>query len=110
VLVVEPGAVYPYRRGFLVDMVVPLSDREVVWAVLEAVRRVCQQRDVDLLTCYLISRQLQPTMTAFGFFPKKPGRYLLVATRGVSAEVHRAVVSPEQWFITFGDSDIDRPW
>jgi hypothetical protein len=110
VLVVEPGAVYPYRRGFLVDMVVPLSDREVVWAVLEAVRRVCQQRDVDLLTCYLISRQLQPTMTAFGFVPKKPSRFLLVATSGVSAEVHRAIVSPEQWFITFGDSDIDRPW
>jgi hypothetical protein len=49
-------------------------------------------------------------MTAFGFFPKKPSRFLLVATGGVSAEVQRAVVSPEQWFITFGDSDIDRPW
>jgi hypothetical protein len=49
-------------------------------------------------------------MTAFGFFPKKPSRFLLVAAGGVSAAVQRAVVSPEQWFITFGDSDIDRPW
>jgi hypothetical protein len=110
VSVVEPGAVYPYRRGFLVDMVVPLSDREVVWALLDAVRQACQQRHVDLLTCYLISRQLQPAVTAFGFFPQKPCRFLLVATGGVCAAVHRAVVSPEQWFITFGDSDIDRPW
>jgi hypothetical protein len=110
VLVVEPGAVYAYRRGFLVDMVVPMADREVVWALLEAVRSVCQQRAVDLLTCYLTSHQLRPAVTAFGFFPKKPTRFLLVATGGVPAEVSRVVLSPEQWFITFGDSDIDRPW
>jgi hypothetical protein len=110
VLIVEPASVYPYRRGFLVDMVVPISDREVVWAMLDSVRRVCQQRAVASLTCYLISHQLRQAMTSFGFFPKKPTRFLLVATEGVSAAISRVVLSPAQWFITLGDSDIDRPW
>jgi hypothetical protein len=110
VLIVEPGAVYPYRRGFLVDMVVPAADREVVWATLDAVRRVCQDQGVALLTCYLISQQLQKAVTSFGFFPKEPTRFLLVATDAVSAQVNSIVLSPERWFVTLGDSDIDRPW
>ena len=109
-LIVEADSVYPYRRGFLVDMVVTVSDREVVWAVLDSVRRVCQQRAVASLTCYLISHQLRKAMTSFGFFPKQPTRFLLVATGGISAAISSVVLSPEQWFITFGDSDIDRPW
>jgi hypothetical protein len=110
VVVIEPGAVYPYRRGFLVDMVVPAADREVVWATLDAVRRVCQHRGVALLTCYLISHQLQKAVTSFGFFPREPTRFLLVATGGVSAQVSSAVLSPDRWFVMLGDSDIDRPW
>jgi hypothetical protein len=110
VLIAEPGAVYPYRRGFLVDMVVPAADREVVWATLDAVRRVCQHQGVALLTCYLISQQLQKAVMSFGFFPKEPTRFLLVATGAVSAQVSSIVLSPERWFVTLGDSDIDRPW
>jgi hypothetical protein len=110
VLIVEPGTVYPYRRGFLVDMVVPAADGEVVWATLDAVRRVCQYQGVALLTCYLISQQLQKAVTSFGFFPKDPTRFLLVATGGVSAQVSSVVLSPERWFVMLGDSDIDRPW
>jgi hypothetical protein len=91
-------------------MVVPAADRDVVWATLDAVRRVCQHQGVALLTCYLISQQLQKAVLSFGFFPKEPTRFLLVATGAVSAQVSSVVQSPEQWFVTLGDSDIDRPW
>lgn len=110
VLLIEPGPSYPYRRGILVDMVVPASDRDVVWALLDSVRRVCQQHAVDALICHLISHQLRKPLTSFGFFPKEPTRFLLVATGGVSRDVSHLVLSPDAWFITLGDSDIDRPW
>jgi len=110
VLIVEPGQVYPYRRGFLVDLLVPATNQEVIWAALEAVRQACQQRDVDLLTFYLVSHALRSAVTSFGFFLREPTRFFLVSAGGISSEVSRAVLSPAHWFITQGDSDIDRPW
>jgi hypothetical protein len=110
VCIVEPGPVYPYRRGFLVDLVVPATNQDVIWAALEAVRQACEQRHVDLLTFYLISRALQGPVTSFGFFARAPTRFFLVTTGGISPETTRLVRSPAHWFITQGDSDIDRPW
>jgi hypothetical protein len=110
VLIVEPGSTYVYRRGFLVDLIVPISDAEVIWAALEAVRKICTDRSVDLLTFYLINHALRESITSYGFFARKPTRFFLVAMQGVSTEENELMSSHKNWFITMGDSDIDRPW
>jgi hypothetical protein len=41
---------------------------------------------------------------------RKPERFLLVDADGLRAEAKAVVLDPGAWFVTQGDSDIDRPW
>lgn len=109
VTIVEPAGEYRYRRAFLVDLVVPASDPAVVWTVLEEVRRLCAERDVDLLVLYLIHEKLVQLARSFGFLARSPERVLLLWTAGISDPVRRQVLDGRNWLVTMGDSDIDRP-
>jgi hypothetical protein len=108
-LVREPGPVYQYRRGALVDLVVAPGNRAAVWAALEAVRLACVQRDVDLMVCDLIEPRLERELTRFGFVRREAERVFLVSVPDATGTMASAL-SPDAWLVTGGDSDIDRPW
>jgi acyl transferase domain-containing protein/acyl carrier protein len=106
----DPGVIYQYRRALIVDLVVSPADRALVLGVLDAIRRECAAREVDAVTLHLMGEQLEETVQAYGFLRREPTRFLLVSPQRVPAHARGPLLSPEQWLITMGDSDIDRPW
>jgi hypothetical protein len=109
-LVLEPDQVYPYRRAFLADVVMPLRDEDLVRSALDILRETCARRDVDAIECELLSAPLSRSMKAFGFLQVAPRRFFLLSTPGTTASFERTAVSPDNWFVIYGDSDLDRPW
>ncbi len=106
---VEPGSAYPYSRCFLVDFVVDPTRPDDVYWVFEAARQEAARREFDAIYLYLIHTQLQQLAERYGFLRRDPQRYLLIAAEGVPEQVQQAVLDPQAWFVTQGDSDIDRP-
>jgi hypothetical protein len=49
-------------------------------------------------------------LRACGFHLRKPERFLLVSPGTLSGPALECVLTPENWLVTHGDSDIDRPW
>jgi len=108
----EPGSnpVYRYRRAFIVDLVVSPSDPKVVHGVLEAVRQNCLALGADSIIFHLTHEKLEAAVKTYGFLQREPTRFFWVCPEQLSTEMRRAVLTPKNWLITMGDSDIDRPW
>jgi hypothetical protein len=106
----EPDAHYQYRRAFLVDLVAPLEDEAFIVAAIHAVTQAVAERGADALLCLHIGQRLTMGLQRCGFHLREPERFLLVRAEGLDAEQRRAVTSSDAWFVTHGDSDIDRPW
>ncbi len=110
VMIKEPTEAYPYRRAFLVDLIVKPSDSEAVWAILEAVRTYSIQENVDAIIFYLSCPALHEQLLSFGFRSKEPTRFLLVSTDGLNETIAELLSTMDNWYLTMGDSDLDRPW
>jgi hypothetical protein len=106
----EPDESYAYARGFVVDLVLSLEDRAVIRATLEAIRAEFQRLEAAMVVFDLISVPLVKEIQTFGFVARAPSRYLLIAEGEAAPEVAQTVRDPACWFVTRGDSDIDRPW
>ena len=106
----EPNTVYPYRRAHIVDLVVSPSDRALLYGVFAVVRQSCRKRGVDSVVFHVINQQLEAAATDFGFLRREPTRFLLVCPGDQADQINEAVLNPENWLVTMGDSDIDRPW
>ncbi|MFQ5732545.1 MAG: SDR family NAD(P)-dependent oxidoreductase, partial [Planctomycetaceae bacterium] len=110
VMVREADDAYGYRRAFLVELVAAPDDRALLFATFDAVRETCRELQADALLFPLIGARLRPAVRAYGFLQRPATRYFLVCPEGLSEEQRRAVLQAENWLITMGDSDIDRPW
>ncbi len=109
VLVVrEPGRGYRYRRAFLVDIVVDPEDHEACSTLLAAVIDRARDLGADMLTAYLTCAPLEQRLRDAGFWRRDPSRYLLVRTAS-GLDRFPAVLEGANWFLSMGDSDIDRP-
>ncbi len=106
----EPSDAYPYRRAFLVDLIVKPSDSEAVWAVLDAVRAHSIHEEADAIICYLSCPALKNQLVSFGFRSREATRFLIASTEGVEESEVELLSSMDNWYLTMGDSDIDRPW
>ena len=106
----EPDADYGYRRALLADVVLSASDRQVIWATLDAVRRASVERDADTVVFDVTHKNIERCLTEYGFMARAATRVLLLATEGLSVEAKRLAMNPDHWFLTKADSDIDRPW
>lgn len=106
----EPAGPYPYRRARLTDVVVPAGDADLVWALFDAVRRLSQGRQADLIVFDVINASLVRQALAYGFVRREPTRVLLVSVGEQPDEVALLTREPANWLVTRGDSDIDRPW
>jgi len=106
----EPDALYHYRRAFLVELVAPLGDEKTLRAALEAARRFATRSGADALVCHHIGHRLTIALRQSGYLMRPSTRYLLVRPGSAEASLRDAVLEEDHWFVTMGDSDIDRPW
>jgi hypothetical protein len=104
-----PDQHYRYVRGFLVDYVGPLADAVLLEQVFRAVSSEMARRGADALLCYHTDQHLTDAARACGFQMRRPERYLLVRREGLS-DSELLSGAARDWFVTHGDSDIDRPW
>jgi hypothetical protein len=103
----EPDDVYQYRRAFIVDAVAPLSDQAGLRALIAGCVRAVAERDADSLTCLHSDSRLTTALQGAGFMLREPERFLLVRPPAAAPE---DVFDEHSWYLTQGDSDIDRPW
>jgi hypothetical protein len=102
--------IYRYRRAFLVDLVAPLSDASTLRHVIRAACVAAAAGEADALICHHIDARLTDALRECAFYLRKPERFLLVDPGPLAGAVRNHVLSPGDWFVTQGDSDIDRPW
>ncbi len=107
VLSKEPDAAYAYRRGFVIDLVVPASDVAAVNALLLAAVDVLSAESVITVSCQLGHPALEVCLRRFGFINRGVRHQLLIASGGLSAEEQTLINDPQAWFISMGDSDVD---
>jgi NAD(P)-dependent dehydrogenase (short-subunit alcohol dehydrogenase family)/acyl carrier protein len=105
----DPDRVFPYRRAFLVDLVVRLSDRRSTQDLISAACQMAAEHGADSVVCMHTSAQLGRALRGNGFMFREPTRYLLVSTGGLSESDREMVLTESNWFLTQSDSDIDRP-
>jgi len=105
-----PDQIYRYGRAFLVDLVAPTADAARLQQVVKAACGAIVGDGVDALLCHHVSAPLTLALRAEGFHLRQPERFLLVDPGGLSGAALEVVLSPDTWFVTQGDSDIDRPW
>jgi hypothetical protein len=104
----EPDGVYNYRRAFLVDLVAPQSDPQLLRAVIRAaVAEVADE--ADALLCLHVGAGLTAALRECGFFVRDPERFLLADPGAFTDEERKLLLTEGSWFVTQGDSDIDRP-
>ncbi|MEL7537975.1 MAG: hypothetical protein AAFZ58_01550 [Pseudomonadota bacterium] len=103
----SPSDVYPYRRGVLVDFVVPLDDAAAQIALLAYSIRHLEQAGAQTVICQISNPALERTLTQFGFRPRGEGHQFLIYALGVDEGVATSLRSPENWLLTLGDSDAD---
>jgi nucleoside-diphosphate-sugar epimerase/acyl carrier protein len=106
----DPDNAYQYRRAFIVDLVAPLSNDELMADLLMAATKAAAERGADALVCLHVNRRLTDCLLRAGFRMREPTRYLLVRPETVDDRLRRQLLDPDGWFVTQGDSDIDRPW
>lgn len=106
----EPDRDYAYRRGFLVDLVAPLSAPSLLQQVLRTACDAARAQGVDSLVCMHTDARVTGALRSLGFRLRQPQRFLLVDPGPLEGAALQRVLSAESWFVTQGDSDIDRPW
>jgi acyl carrier protein len=105
----DPDHRYRYRRAHLVDLVAPLADAARLQQVLRTACAAAAALGADALVCLHIDARLTHALRAAGFHLRAPERFLLVDPGPLTGEARERVLSPDGWFVTQGDSDIDRP-
>jgi NAD(P)-dependent dehydrogenase (short-subunit alcohol dehydrogenase family) len=106
----EPDQNYRYRRAFLVDLVTPLAGAAALQQVVRASCDVAARTGVDALLCHHIGAPLTSALQKSGFRLRQPERFLVADTAPLLEAARRQVQDADGWFVTQGDSDIDRPW
>ena len=107
--ILDADSTYQYRRAVLVELLVRPSDRAAVWAALRTAIAVAKQSQADILMAYLSCPQLETELKRFGFLTREPNRWLLVSTEGLDSAMTSQLTRIENWYLSMGDSDIDRP-
>jgi GNAT superfamily N-acetyltransferase len=102
--------IYRYRRAFLVDLVAPLSDASTLRQLIRAACVAAAAGEADALLCHHIDVRLTDALRDCGFRLRRRERFLLVDLGTLSDHTRDRVLSAANWFVTQGDSDIDRPW
>jgi len=101
--------VYPYRRAFVVDLVAPLHDRDLLRRVVAVAVGAATERGADSLTCMHTIPRLTRALQSCAFRLRTPQRFLVVDAAKRPPSEAALLTSADAWHLTQGDSDIDRP-
>ncbi|HEX6996402.1 MAG TPA: hypothetical protein VF339_19890 [Gammaproteobacteria bacterium] len=102
----DPTEVYSYRRGILVDLVVPLDRPDYVSMLIDAAVTDLQRLGAQTVTCHAWSPALTGVLERLGFARREPRFHFLLAAGGEGEQLPE-LLRPESWFLTQGDSDAD---
>ncbi len=94
----------------LYDLVSPLLNPAVLRDVIANACTGPLDAGADALVCLHINSRLTAALRACGFALRQPTRHLLVDPGPLAGRVLDGVLAADAWFVTQGDSDIDRPW
>lgn len=100
---------YQYRRAFIVEVVAPQSDGRLLKQLVHVAGEAAAERGADAVLCLHVSRALTRALRQAGFMMREPGRFLVVNPGDLPDESRRELLTADGWFVTQGDSDIDRP-
>ncbi|HUE88996.1 MAG TPA: SDR family NAD(P)-dependent oxidoreductase [Vicinamibacterales bacterium] len=106
----EPDGIYRYRRALLVDLVAPFADASRLQHVVKAACGAATEQGADALLCHHVNPRLTSALRSCGFHLRKPERFFLVDPGPLAEPLLAQVLSADNWLVTHGDSDIDRPW
>lgn len=106
----EPDGIYGYRRALLLDLVAPLGNGPALRNVIANACSAPLEAGADALVCLHIGARLTSALRACGFQLRQPTRHLLVDPGPLAGRALDGLLAPDAWFVTQGDSDIDRPW
>jgi hypothetical protein len=106
----EPDDAYKYRRAFIVDLVAPLSDGRVMSDLIQVAVDAASARGADALLCLHVNPLLTAALRHAGFRLRQPSRFLLVRPGPLEGRDREKLLGAAGWYVTQGDSDIDRPW
>lgn len=104
----EANDVYPYRRGFLVDFLVPLDEPEAISALIACGVGVLKRAGAQTVACQVASPAVAAALAAFGFAARNERHQFLLAMEGADESMAREMSEAANWFLTLGDSDADR--
>lgn len=105
----EPDGSYRYRRALLVDVVAPLADAARLQQVVRAACDAAIDKGADALLCHHINPRLTAALRSCGFHVRKPQRFFLISPGPLPEPLRDQALSADNWLVTQGDSDIDRP-
>jgi len=101
---------YRYTRAMVVEFLADPADAEAMHVTLDGLRAAAREHGAALVVFDVIGDAQASALTRHGYLRRDPTRFLLVATGGAPPDVADALLSPAAWYVTHGDSDIDRPW
>ena len=107
----EPSSAssYLYRRAIIVDLVISPLNTNLLFSVWESIRKKCIALEADSIVFELINRKIEDSLLTYGFLRREPTRFLLVHPKKISEAEKGKIIVSDNWFVTTGDSDIDRP-
>lgn len=100
---------YQYRRAFLVEIVAPQSNLRLLKQLVHLAGEAAAERGADAVVCLHVGQQLTKALRQSGFMIREPGRFLVVNPGDLPEPARRQLLTAGDWFVTQGDSDIDRP-
>ncbi|MFM8289654.1 MAG: hypothetical protein ACKOGA_23440, partial [Planctomycetaceae bacterium] len=99
-----------FTRAHLLDLVVPLGSPDLVRMLLQGVIDKASQMGAGLLDCHHHDERLSIQLKKLGFRTRSPQRFFWVhLPDDCDSNLRRAWLEPRNWFLSEGDSDIDRP-
>ena len=107
VMTADANDVYPYRRGYLVDFVVPLDCPDVIAALVTQGVGQLKRQGAQMVVCQVANSQLCSVLDGFGFMARQPRHQFLVAPGPDVGPIAGRLLDADSWFITLGDSDAD---
>lgn len=94
-----------HSEGLIVDWVARPDDQDVLNALFAAALDYLKNEGCSLARCYATDKRIRKILVAAGFIKREPEmRFMIYKKSGELGEAERR----DNWFITAGDSDMDR--
>ncbi len=92
-------------EGLIADLIVRPDDDKTVHALLDAGLDYLRKEGCQLARCYATDKRIRKILVSAGFIKRQPEMRFMIYTKRQGLE---AAEERDNWFLTAGDSDMDR--